>query len=63
MQRLRAALEQENAKNPVTGMNEPAVIENLDAELADIPSGDGKKSLRDLVAELLKEYPTTLRLP
>jgi hypothetical protein len=63
VQRLRAALEQENAKNPVTGMNEPAVIENLDAELADIPSGDGRKSLRDLVADILAEYPKELPLP
>jgi hypothetical protein len=63
VQRLRAALEHENAKSSVTGMNEPTVIENLDAELADIPSGDGRKSLRDLVAEVLAEYPKELPLP
>ena len=63
VQRLRAALEQENAKNTVTGMNEPTVIEDLDAELADIPSGDGRKSLRDLVADILAEYPKELPLP
>ncbi len=63
VQRLRAALEHENAKNTVTGMNEPTVIENLDAELSDIPSGDGRKSLRDLVADILAEYPKELPLP
>ncbi len=65
VQRIRALLDEQNRKNDVVGMNDHRVVERLDAELVTVLSeaSQGSKSLREVVAAILKEYPKTLPLP
>jgi hypothetical protein len=61
VQQIRAELEKLNNGNGVVGMNDPRVAEELEARLA-APTRDGK-TLREIVARVLADFPQRRPLP
>jgi hypothetical protein len=61
VQQIRAELEKLNNGNGVVGMNDARVAEELEARLA-APTRDGK-TLREIVARVLADFPQRRPLP
>jgi hypothetical protein len=61
VQQIRAELERLNNGNGVVGMNDARVVEELEARLA-APTRDGK-TLREIVARVLADFPQRRPLP
>jgi hypothetical protein len=61
VQQIRAELQKLNNGNGVVGMNDARVAEELEARLA-APTRDGK-TLREIVARVLADFPQRRPLP